>query len=91
MNDQAVCSCMPNYINSPPNCRPECVLNSECDSMKACVNQKCIDPCPGTCGLSAKCTVINHSPICSCPSGYTGDPFTRCNTIPRKQTHSCHW
>jgi hypothetical protein len=84
VNGQAVCSCLPNYIGTPPGCRPECVGSSECDLSKACVNQKCVDPCPGTCGLNARCQVINHSPICSCQSSYTGDPFTRCYPIPRK-------
>lgn len=84
VNEQAVCSCLPNYIGSPPDCRPECVVSSECSPDKACVNQKCTDPCPGTCGLSSVCNVINHSPICSCKPSFTGDPFTRCYQIPRK-------
>ncbi|RZC36331.1 hypothetical protein BDFB_000153 [Asbolus verrucosus] len=82
VNEQAVCSCLPNYIGSPPGCRPECVVSSECPLTKACINQKCVDPCPGTCGLNARCQVINHSPICSCQSSYTGDPFTRCYPLP---------
>lgn len=84
VNEQAVCSCLPNYITSPPGCRPECVVSNECPQNRACANQKCVDPCPGTCGLNARCNVINHSPICSCKSEYTGDPFTRCYRIPRK-------
>lgn len=83
-NGQAVCSCLPAYTGSPPGCRPECVLSSECPQTKACVNQKCIDPCPGTCGTNTVCRVNNHSPICSCKNGFNGDPFTRCNPIPRK-------
>lgn len=75
---QAVCSCLPNYIGSPPSCRPQCVVNSECDTSKACINQKCDDPCPNTCGLRAHCLVKNHNPICTCPAGMTGDPFTQC-------------
>lgn len=81
-NDQAVCSCLETYIGSPPNCRPECVVNSECPLDKACINQKCQDPCPNTCGIDAQCTVKNHSPICACPPDFTGDPFARCNRIP---------
>ena len=84
INSQAVCSCLPNYIGTPPGCRPECVGSSECSLDKACINQKCSDPCPGVCGTNAKCNVNNHSPICSCQSGYTGDPFSRCYPIPRK-------
>lgn len=86
VNDQAVCSCLPNYIGSPPGCRPECVVSSECFLDKACSNQKCVDPCPGTCGLNSLCRVVNHSPVCSCNPGHTGDPFTRCFPIPRKKT-----
>uniref|UniRef100_A0A6E8W1C0 Dumpy n=1 Tax=Anopheles coluzzii TaxID=1518534 RepID=A0A6E8W1C0_ANOCL len=82
VNGQAVCSCLPTYVGSPPGCRPECVVSSECALDKACVNQKCVDPCPGTCGTNARCNVNNHSPICSCQSGFTGDPFTRCYPIP---------
>lgn len=84
INNQAVCSCLPEYVGSPPACRPECVVSSECPSNKACVNQKCKDPCPGVCGTNADCRVNNHSPICTCRDGFTGNPFTRCNPIPRK-------
>lgn len=86
VNNQAVCTCLPNYMGSPPGCRPECTISTECSFDKACVNQKCIDPCPGTCGINARCSVINHSPICSCNEGQIGDPFTRCYAPPRKLT-----
>jgi hypothetical protein len=81
INEQAVCSCLPNYIDSPPNCRPECVVSSECSLDRACINQKCADPCPGTCGIDAQCHTKNHNPICACRQGYTGDPFTQCTVI----------
>lgn len=81
INNQAVCSCVPGFIGSPPTCRPECISSPECSLNEACVNQKCIDPCPGTCGINARCQVVNHNPICSCPQGQTGDPFTRCSII----------
>lgn len=81
INNQAVCSCVVGYIGSPPTCRPECITSSECSLDKSCVNQKCIDPCPGSCGLNADCQVVNHNPLCSCVAGQTGDPFTRCSPI----------
>lgn len=80
-NEQSVCSCVQGYIGSPPACRPECVSSSECQLNEACVNQKCIDPCPGTCGINTLCHVVNHNPICSCQNGFSGDPFTRCQPI----------
>ena len=81
VNEQAVCSCLPSYKGSPPDCRPECIVNSECASDRACVNTKCVDPCPNTCGIEAKCYTRNHNPICACPQGYTGDPFQQCSRI----------
>ncbi|XP_046680366.1 delta-like protein 4 [Homalodisca vitripennis] len=78
VNGHAVCSCQPNYIGSPPSCRPECMVSADCPQNRACINQKCADPCPGTCGLNARCQVVNHNPICSCAPGFTGDPFARC-------------
>lgn len=80
-NGQGVCSCVSGYIGSPPTCRPECIQNSECPLTEACSNQKCRDPCVGACGVGARCIVVNHSPICSCPSRFEGDPFTRCIPI----------
>lgn len=73
------CTCLINYIGQPPNCRPECTINSECSSNMACINEKCRDPCPGSCGFGARCMVTNHIPICNCPEGYTGNPFENCN------------
>ncbi|ETN60100.1 dumpy [Anopheles darlingi] len=84
INGQAVCSCLSGYFGSPPMCRPECTGNSECPLTLACVNFKCTDPCPGSCGFSARCTVVNHNPICSCPARLTGDPFVRCYEIAEK-------
>lgn len=81
VNGQAVCSCVPGFIGSPPACRPECVVSSECGQNEACSNQKCRNPCPGTCGVGARCEVVNHNPICSCPPRFTGDPFVRCQPI----------
>lgn len=82
INNQAVCSCVPGYIGSPPTCRPECIVSAECAPNEACSNQKCRDPCPGTCGISARCEVVSHNPICSCPPRFTGDPFIRCTMMP---------
>lgn len=81
---QAVCSCLPEYQGAPPDCRPECVVNAECPTNRACHKYRCTDPCPGTCGLNARCEVVHHRPICSCPPGLTGDPFQRCFPIPQE-------
>lgn len=78
IDNHAVCSCKNNFIGIPPNCRPECYISSECIQNRACINQKCSDPCIDKCGTNAFCQVVNHNPICSCLSGYTGDPFNAC-------------
>lgn len=80
-NSQAICSCLLGYVGTPPSCKPECIVNSDCNLNEACSNQKCRDSCPGTCGNNALCRVRNHNPICSCKPGYTGNPFTACIII----------
>jgi hypothetical protein len=78
-NGQAICTCMENMIGSPPNCKPQCITNSECELSKACKNRRCVDPCLETrCGIRASCRVVSHSPVCECDKGYYGDPFYRC-------------
>lgn len=84
MNEQAVCSCLIGYLGVPPSCRPECLIDSDCTSQRACSNQKCNDPCVGACGINAECMVRNHKAICYCRNSFTGDPFTRCTLIQSK-------
>lgn len=75
------CVCQPSFDGIPPKCRRECTANEECPSDKSCVNYKCKDPCPGSCGINTLCTVRLHTPICSCEVGYIGDPFTSCHPM----------
>lgn len=57
----------------------ECGTNTECPSDKACINQRCQDPCSSNrCGLNAECITINHHPSCHCQSGLAGDPQLQC-------------
>lgn len=70
-------------MGSPPTCRPECITSTDCNPNEACINQKCRNPCVGTCGIRAICQVVNHNPICSCPTSLSGDPFIRC--LPRRK------
>lgn len=85
-NGVAVCECLAGFSGSPmtSGCRPECVISADCARNRACVNNKCVDPCPGVCGYRAVCQVINHSPVCSCPQPLLGDPFTECKDQPRE-------
>lgn len=84
VEEHPVCSCITNYLGRPPYCRPECTSNSECPGNLACIREKCMDPCPGSCGSHASCTVIKHVPVCTCDEGYAGDPFSACSIIPSK-------
>lgn len=81
IGNQAACSCLKNYVGSPPNCRPECVVNTDCSSNQACISEKCRDPCIGSCGQNADCRVQNHIPTCLCQQGFSGDPFTLCSVV----------
>lgn len=74
------CKCLPEYFGDPySGCRPECILNTDCPSHFACLNNKCKDPCPGVCALNTECRVSNHVPTCHCKIGYVGNPFTGCH------------
>lgn len=76
------CSCLPDYIGNPyEGCRPECIMNSDCVSTRACIHSKCQDSCPGACGMNAECQVVNHLPQCNCFPGYTGQPYQFCQLI----------
>lgn len=78
----AICSCRPTFVGQPPNCRPECVTNSECSSDKACINYRCENPCIGLCGFSTNCVVRQHVPYCSCLESYEGNPYIECKIKP---------
>ena len=76
----ATCVCIEGYFGDPfLSCRPECTQNNDCPTNRVCKNQKCVDPCPGLCGINAVCSVSNHRPSCDCLQGYTGNPSVSCN------------
>ena len=82
------CQCIPEYFGDPyVACRPECTTNPDCPASLACVSLHCVDPCPGVCGINARCRVVNHAPTCTCNPGYRGDPFTACSLIPSSKSH----
>lgn len=67
-------------------CHPECVANTDCTRDKACVNNKCSNPCPGVCGFNADCHVYNHAPTCICQAGFTGNALVACHELPIEHT-----
>lgn len=83
----AACSCLPGFSGSPPNCMLNniCKNSDECDVNEACIGEKCMNPCEmNICGVNAFCHVSNHSPMCSCAIGYTGNPFKGCKPLTRE-------
>lgn len=84
VDNHAACSCLPYYIGYPPNCHPECKSDHECLSNFACINERCKDPCPGSCASNAICRVVNHKAVCMCIEGYSGDPYTACSVVESK-------
>lgn len=78
-NGAGACKCIESYIGNPyEGCRPECVINTDCPPMQACVQNRCKDPCPGVCASNAICQVVNHLPSCYCPPGFTGNAYSYC-------------
>lgn len=86
VSDHPVCTCRPFCLGWPPNCRPECIVSAECPQDLACIRNRCQNPCLGTCGLDARCQVVAHNPVCSCPDGYDGDPFLFCKPAAPSKT-----
>lgn len=88
-NNAGSCSCLPGYFGNPyEGCRPECIVNTDCSPNKACIQYKCENPCPGTCGLNADCQVVYHVASCICNPGYTGNPYQSCNFITPQSKYS---
>ncbi|KAJ8950737.1 hypothetical protein NQ318_011230 [Aromia moschata] len=85
-----VCACLRGYTGDPLSLckRAECIDHGDCRGHLACNNGKCVDPCAGSCGANANCETRNHVPVCSCPAGYTGDPFTSCRRFNPEEL--CH-
>ena len=79
---QPVCLCRSGYQRDPRHgCRKaDCTSDSECHKDKQCSAGQCVNPCTvgSPCGRNAECRVNNHQATCVCPSGYYGNPITRC-------------
>ncbi|XP_023246923.1 uncharacterized protein LOC111643392 [Copidosoma floridanum] len=91
-----VCVCPSGYISSGSGTceiissifRVECKSDSDCPSERSCVNAICKDPC--ACGTNAICNIIDHKPICSCITGFDGNPDVECIPVGRcRSNHEC--
>lgn len=102
----AVCRCKSGYFPKPDTitgCGHQCDDDDDCSNSQNCANGRCVNICEeGICGVNALCEPRNRRAICRCPSGYSGDPFTRCsagqtgktkasNTNWKKKTRKINW
>ncbi|KAG7155063.1 Neurogenic locus Notch protein-like 2, partial [Homarus americanus] len=91
------CSCPENYEGDPhyactpskPKGKVDCSSDLDCPLVLSCVSGECRSPCPGGCGLSATCSVLDHRPVCHCQPGYAGDPHTSCFKIDCESDAEC--
>ena len=69
------------YTLSPLVKIGECRIDSECPDNRACIEHQCEDPCYvpyEPCGSEAKCEAIRHRAVCTCPTGWAGNPHDIC-------------
>ena len=76
--------CLLGQICDFEKCVSGCRTSSNCPSEESCVRDQCLNACSisGACGKGASCTPSNHVAVCSCPSGFRGDPEVECREIP---------
>lgn len=66
---------------------PICVLDSDCPSQLACINNICVNPCKelSPCAKSARCSVLDSVPIrtmvCTCPELFVPDNAGECKEV----------
>lgn len=81
INHNPVCECLPGYSGNPKlGCNViGCKSDSECPSEKACINQKCENPCEQQpCITKEICRAYNHKAECSCPPGTISGLYGAC-------------
>lgn len=102
VNHNPVCICPKGFYGSPfiackrqseeiPHVKPECILDSECSNDKACVANKCMNPClqSNICSQNAQCRVQNHRPLCVCNEGFAGNAHISCFRIGCQSDSEC--
>uniref|UniRef100_A0A6A7FWN7 Neurogenic locus notch homolog protein 3-like n=1 Tax=Hirondellea gigas TaxID=1518452 RepID=A0A6A7FWN7_9CRUS len=81
----ALCKCQTNFVpdgHTINGCKPQCISNYECPDNYRCDTSttKCVRLCQqNDCGFDANCRPRNHKSVCSCPSGFHGNPDISCS------------
>lgn len=70
-----VCKCPIGYFGDPTSegCKKqgECLKgDDDCPADANCVNNRCVNPCDGACGINSLCKIVGRKAICICPDGY---------------------
>uniref|UniRef100_A0A0K2TAS5 Putative LOC101893139 [Musca domestica] n=1 Tax=Lepeophtheirus salmonis TaxID=72036 RepID=A0A0K2TAS5_LEPSM len=92
IDHRPVCKCQSGTAGDPHSfCYEyECLRDNDCPLNKACVSQKCTDPCLTTdCGIKAKCKTEYHRGICVCEEGLQGSPFIECKEVECRKERDC--
>lgn len=76
--------CSDGQCIKPDSCRDnqDCRTTMACEHVNLVLGFQCVNVCElNLCGPEAKCSPLNHKPICSCNStaGYAGDPYDLVN------------
>lgn len=97
IDERGNCVCPVKYgyrLTSRGECVPEeknvskCYTDEDCPDNRYCEqdSRTCQDPClTKSCGMNAYCNATNHRAICTCLTGYYGNPEVLCNNTYRKE------
>lgn len=88
INHEPQCTCKQGFRGNPNDDRVgcqqiECETDSDCSNEKFCENYMCKIGCliNNPCGHNALCSAEQHTTVCYCQPGFTGDAYTGCTVI----------
>lgn len=88
-----ICYCPSGYTGDGYNAcsHLECNAEEECPDDSICFNNRCVDACTVSrpCGTNAKCHTSQHTTVCQCDAGYSGEPYISCATMGCRTDSSC--
>lgn len=71
-------------------CVPGCNNNRDCGDDMICSSKQCVTVCQdSSCGKKAMCLANRHRAVCSCPSGFSGDPEKECKAVECTKHEDC--
>lgn len=69
---------------------PGCNTDRDCGDDMLCSSKLCVKACrENSCGKSAVCLATRHRAVCSCPSGFSGDPMKECKSYECLHDEDC--